>query len=65
MRSQLECWVQLWAPQYKRDMDVLERLWKELMKKNEGWRIFPMRKDWDFSVWKEGSKGILSMHINN
>jgi len=21
----LECWVQLWAPQYNRDMDILER----------------------------------------
>ena len=22
----LECWVQLWAPQYERDMDILEKV---------------------------------------
>ena len=25
VRHRLECWVQFWAPQYKRDMDMLER----------------------------------------
>lgn len=64
VRSELECWVQLWASQYRRDMDILERLWKKLMEKTEGWRTSPMRKDWDFSVWREGSRRILSMHIN-
>jgi len=26
VRPQLECWVQLWAPNYKREMDILERV---------------------------------------
>ena len=25
VRLQLECWVQFWAPQYKRDLHILER----------------------------------------
>ena len=26
VRPQLECWVQCWAPQYRREMDILERV---------------------------------------
>lgn len=25
-RPHLKCWVQSWAPQYKRDMDILEQM---------------------------------------
>ena len=26
VRPHLKCWAQYWAPQYKRDMDVLQRV---------------------------------------
>ena len=26
VRHRLECWVQFWAPQYKRDKDILEQV---------------------------------------
>lgn len=32
VRLHLECWDQLWAPQYKGDMDILERIWQRTTK---------------------------------
>ena len=32
----MECWVQFWAPQYRRDLDVLDRAQRRTMKTMKG-----------------------------
>ncbi|PKU48259.1 hypothetical protein llap_1453 [Limosa lapponica baueri] len=36
VRSHLECWVHFWAPQYKTDMELLERVQQRAMKMMKG-----------------------------
>jgi len=36
-----QCWVQLWAPQYDRDMDILQRVQQRAMKMMKGWEHVP------------------------
>ncbi|PKU29354.1 hypothetical protein llap_20342 [Limosa lapponica baueri] len=36
VKPHLECWVQCWPPQYKRDMDILERVQQRATKKLTG-----------------------------
>ncbi|KAK4832189.1 hypothetical protein QYF61_020969 [Mycteria americana] len=36
VRPHLECWVQLWAPQYKRGTDILERVQQRATKMMKG-----------------------------
>ena len=36
VRLYLECWVQFWAPQYTRDMDILERVHQTATKMMKG-----------------------------
>jgi len=44
VRPQLECWVQIWAPQYERDMDVLERVQQRATKTMKDRNISPIKK---------------------
>ena len=43
VRPQLECWVQFWAPCYKKHMDTLERVQQRATKMMKDWSISPMR----------------------
>ncbi|KAK4828681.1 hypothetical protein QYF61_000500 [Mycteria americana] len=36
VRPHLECWVQCWTPQYKRDTDILERVQQRATRMREG-----------------------------
>lgn len=51
--------VQIWAAQYRRDMDRLERFQQSSMKTTD-WSIFPMGKgwkNWDCLAWGRGGLG--------
>ena len=68
MRPHLECWVQFWDPQYKRDMDMLERVLQratEVMQELEHLSYEERLRDLGrFSLEKRRLSGILSMWIN-
>jgi len=44
VRPHLESCVQLWSPQHKKDMDLLEKVQRRPQKWSEGWNTSPMRK---------------------
>jgi len=44
VRSPRESCVQLWSPQHKRDMDLLERVQRRPQKPSERWSTSPMKK---------------------
>ena len=70
------CYVQCWAPQYKRDMDKLEQVQQrpeaELcaerpLKGLRNWSLSHEEKPRElglFSLEKRGPKGILSVYVN-
>lgn len=53
------------ASQYKRDLELLERVQQRTVKMMKGWSIFPVRKGWELALlspgmsintWDEGAK---------
>ncbi|GAB0176486.1 hypothetical protein GRJ2_000113800 [Grus japonensis] len=45
LRPHLVCWIHLWGPQHKKEMDLLEQVRRRAVKMIEGWSTSPMRKD--------------------
>ncbi|GAB0193755.1 cAMP-dependent protein kinase inhibitor alpha [Grus japonensis] len=43
VRPHLEYCIQLWGPQYKKDMDLLERVQRRTRRCSEGWSTSPMK----------------------
>jgi len=63
MKPHWECWVHFWAPQYKRDMDIL---YATVMIKDLEYLSYAEHWDtWDYLAQRgEASVGILSVAIN-
>jgi len=66
VRLHLECWVQFWAPQHKRDMDILERVQNRATQMMKGLQhLFSEERLRDCSAWsREGSGRILFICTN-
>lgn len=61
LRPHLDCWVQFWDPQYRRDMEVPERAQQRTgTKMMKGLNISSVRKSWEGCLaWRrKGSGGI-------
>jgi len=66
VRPHLECWVQVWAPQYKRDRDgaspaKVNKMMKGLDRLSHEQRLTELGL---FRLEKRRLRGILSMYIN-
>ena len=60
VRPHRESCVQLWNPQHRKDMDLLERVQRRPEKWSEGWSTSPMRKgwgSWGCSAWRREGWG--------
>jgi len=44
VRPHLEFCIQIWSPQHKKDMELLEHVQRRAAKMIEGWSTSPMRK---------------------
>jgi len=64
VRPNLECCIQFWAPQYKIDMDILERLQLRAKKLMKGLEHLTYGELGLFSLEKRRLMGILSVCIN-
>jgi len=60
----LDYCVQCWTSQYKRDMDILERIQQQTMKMTMGLEHLLHRELGLFSLEKRRLRGFLSIHIN-
>ena len=56
----LECCVQFWIPQYKTDMDILERVQQRATRMTEGLEYLPHEESWDCLAWRRESSGDLT-----
>jgi len=57
VRPPQESCVQLWSPQHRTDMDLLERGQRRPQKLSEGWSTSPRwtgGENWICSAWREG-----------
>ena len=63
VRPHLKSCIQLWSPQCRKDMDLLEGVQRRPQKWSEGWSVSPTRKGWE--SWgssvcrREGSRETL------
>ena len=68
VRPHLECCVQFWAPQYKRDMDVLDRGQRRATNMMKGLGHLSCEKSLreleQFSLENRRLRGILAMYAN-
>jgi len=44
LKPHLQCCVQFWAPQFKKDEDLLQRVQRRVMRMRRVWRISPTRR---------------------
>ena len=69
VRPHLECWVQFWAPQYKTDMDILEKVQWRATKMMERWKHLSYKEMVSelglFRLEKRSLREILSASINS
>jgi len=60
LRPHLESCVQLWSPQHRKDVDLLERVQRRPQKCSEGWSTSPVRtgrESWGCSAWRREGCG--------
>ena len=68
MKPHLECCAQFWAAQYRRDMDIVERVQERATKMMTGLEHLSykdrLREQGLFILEKRRLEGIFSMHVN-
>jgi len=68
VRPHLDCWLQLWAPQQRRDMDILEKVQQRATKMMKGLERPSceerLRKLGLLSLEETRHRGIFSMYAN-
>jgi len=60
VKPHLECWIQFWAPHYKKDMEALQCVQRRTIELWGVWSTSPLGSgwgNWDCSVWRRGGSG--------
>ena len=63
VRPHLESCVQLWSPQHRKDMELLDRVQRRPYKWSEGWSTSSTKQGWESPPWRREGCVVIGQGV--